>query len=106
MATATIASRADGITNSSSGSFTGDGAITKITLGFNPMYFLLVNTTDVVKFEKLSSQPAADTLKTIAVGTMTEDTTSAILFNGDGTVSINAATGITAKVFAWVARRS
>lgn len=105
MATATVAKRADGITNSVSGSFTGDGAITKITLGFNPLRFLLINTTDAIKFEKVDGQPAADSLKTIAVGTQSEDTTSAILFNGDGSVSINAATGIAAKVFAWIAHR-
>lgn len=105
MATATVGRRADGIANSVSGSFTGDGAATTITLGFNPMRMLLINTTDAIKFEKVDGQPAADSLKTVAVGTQTEDATSAILFNGNGTVTINAATGITAKVFAWIAHR-
>lgn len=105
MATATVSARADGIHNHAVGSFTGDGALTRINVGFNPIHFIIINITDVVRFEKLGGQPAADTLKTISAGTMTEDTTSAVLFNGDGSVTISAATGITAKVFAWAARR-
>ena len=105
MATATVSARADGIHNHAVGSFTGDGASTRINIGFNPIHFILINTTDVVRFEKIAGQPAADTLKTVAAGTMTEDTTSAVLFNGDGSVTVNAATGIAVKVFAWAARR-
>jgi hypothetical protein len=95
----------DGIVNVASGSFTGDGTPVIINLGFDPSHFYLINETDVATFEKLDAQAAANTLKLIAAGTMTLDTSSAIVFNGDRTVTVSAATNIAAKAFKFVARR-
>lgn len=105
MAVVTIKSRGDGIVNAVSGSFTGDGAAQIINLGFNPIQLVLFNETDVVRFDKLDTQLAANSIKVIAAGTMTLDAGSAIVFNGDNTVTISAATSIAAKAFKFFARR-
>lgn len=105
MATATVDSRNRSVQDASAGTFTGDGAATKVSLGFNPTNFFVLNETDTIIYEKLKDMAAANSIKTIAAGTMTVDTGSALLFNGDGTVTIAAAVGIAAKKIVWRAVR-
>jgi hypothetical protein len=103
MATATIAGRADGIVNSAHGTFAGDGAATSISLGFNPAHVLVVNETDAIVWQKTGSMTAANSVKTVTAGTTTVDTGSAILINGDGTVTLSATLGASGKTIAWYA---
>ena len=101
---ASASRRGDGIVRIHDGTFVGDGTAVVLTLGFIPTFFRLINQTDVITYEKIRSQVAANSIKTIAAGTMTLDNTSGILFNADGTVTISAAVNVTAKSFAWVAQ--
>lgn len=105
MAVVTTIKRNDGIANTVSGSFTGDGAAQILNLGFVPQQIIIFNETDAIRWEKLDQQVAANSIKTIGVGTMTLDATSAILFNVDGTVTLSAALAAAAKAIKFVARR-
>lgn len=105
MATATRDSRNRSINASDSGKFTGDGAATTITLGYNPSCLVVVNETDAVRWEKIKGMAAANSLKLTGVPAFTVDTTSAILFNGDGTVTLSAALGASGKAISWYAER-
>lgn len=105
MATGTVTSRADGIINSASGSLTGDATATTITLGFNPLQVFVVNSTDTITWNKIAGMAAANSVKTVAAGTTTIDTGSAILINGDGTITLSATLAASAKAIAWIARR-
>lgn len=102
MATVAATSQAMGVTNVATGGFTGDGTATTITLGFVPRYFKIFNATDVVVYEKFANMVAANSIKTIAAGTTTNDA-SAITFDAVGTVTVPAAIAINAKVFSWIA---
>lgn len=94
-----------------SGSFTGDGTTVTIALGFVPKKFRLVNITDVITWEKTYEDAAANALKVVAVGTMTVDTGSHVLFtgggttdgNGIGTVVLDTTAVPNAKVCTWEA---
>lgn len=105
MAIINFSKRGDGVVNVVSGSFTGDGTAQVINLGFDPLHMYLVNETDVIFYKKIDPQVAANCIKILAVGTMTLDTSSAIVFNGDKTVTISAATNVAAKAFKFIARR-
>lgn len=97
----TVPSKRDsGVARANSASWVGDGTALTIKLGFNPVNVDLVNTTDVIVFQKFGAMNSTDSIKRIAAGTHTVDTTSQILFNGDGTITIAAATNIAAKSFA------
>ena len=100
----TPARRGDGIVRSQDGSFTGDGTAVTINLGFIPSFFLLINQTDVITYEKLRGMAAANCVKVVAAGTMTLDTGSAILFNSDGSITISAATNVNGKSFVFLAQ--
>lgn len=89
--------RNGGIANFFSGSFTGAGAIVTLTPGFVPGYVVVFNETDALKWEKLYDQVAANSIKTVTAGTQTTDTTSAIVINSDGTVTLSAALAANAK---------
>lgn len=101
--TVTATSKSMGITEFSSGSFTGDGGITTINLGFKPRYVKVFNATGVIVWEKFEGMAANTTIKTVTAGTTTTDTTSAILINSDGTVSISAAASVNAAAISWIA---
>ena len=93
-----------GISNTASGSFTGDGTICYVTLGFKPRYVKLVNLTDRITNEFFGDMAATHTLKTVAAGTVTDDTASAITPRGGTTdtyrgFEVAAATNITGKAF-------
>lgn len=104
MATATVDSR-NHISDGATGTFTGDGAATKLTLGWNPSRIVVLNETDGILYKKIKNMAAANTLKYTSAADMAVDAGSAILFNGDGTVTIAAAVGIAAKKIVWIAER-
>lgn len=105
MATATIDSRNRSINDTASGSFTGDAAATVLHLGFNPVRIIVVNSTDAIRWEKTKGMAANASLKLTGVPAFTVDATSAILFNGDGTVTLSAALGAAGKAISFVAER-
>lgn len=105
MATVTSSKRADGIVNSQTASWTGDGAAQTITLGFVPLHVIVINETDVIRWEKIDPMAAANCLKTIAAGTMTLDATSAIVINSDGTLTLSAGLSASGKALKLIARR-
>lgn len=97
----TVPSKRDsGVARANSASWVGDGTALTIKLGFNPVNIDMVNITDVVVYQKFGAMNATDSIKRIAAGTHTIDSTSQILFNGDGTVTVAAATNIAGKSFA------
>lgn len=102
MATGAVSRNGMGIARGSCGTFTGDGTATSITLGFKPKYIMVFNETDVIKWEKLFNQADADCIKTVAAGTMTKDTTSAIVLAEKGFV-LSAALAASGKVCRWYA---
>lgn len=112
MATTTVkaTSNAGSITNFASGSFTGDGNATFISLGFNPRYFKLFNETDVVTWEKTEGTTAADAWKKASVATTpaatqeTLDTGGHVTFDTTNRgVTLDTTAAPNAKVCSWVA---
>lgn len=104
MATVLPTSQAMGVPNFASGSFTSDNTATIVKLGFKPRWIKVVNSTDVIVWEKLEGMAAANSIKTVTAGTTTIDTGSAIVDNGDGTFTISAAAVGNAKAISWVAQ--
>jgi hypothetical protein len=96
-------SKSAGVVNLSSGSFTSDNTATIVTLGFTPRWIKVVNSTDVIVWEKLEGMAAANSIKTVTAGTTTIDTGSAILINTDGTFTVSATACGNAKALSWVA---
>jgi hypothetical protein len=98
MATVTRTKQSDGVVNFCHGSFTSDGAAQLVNLGFNPNYVYVINETDVITWEKIQPQVAANCLKVVgSTGVMTLDAGSQILLNGDGTITLGATLVGTAK---------
>lgn len=106
MATVTISKRSDGVVNSATGSFTGDGSAQTLTLGFVPSNIRVINETDVVLWEKWDPMAAANCLKTVgSTGVTTLDTGSAIVINTDGTVTLSSGLAVNAKAIKFFANR-
>lgn len=105
MVAATRDSRNRSVNASDSGNYTGDGTAAVITLGYNPVFVYVVNETDATTWTKMKGMAAANSVKTVTAGTTTVDTTSAILFNGDGTITLSAALGASGKHIVWYAER-
>lgn len=104
MANVAATSQSMGIANFASGSFTSDNTITTITLGFTPRFAKIVNTTDVIIWEKNEGMPAINAIKTVTAGTTTMDAGSGVLFpTGTRTIVLAAATVGSAKAISWVA---
>jgi hypothetical protein len=103
MAQTGIVSRSgQGIARGSNGTNTGDGTVLTVNLGFRPKLVCIFNETDVITWQKFDTQADANVLKTVAAGTMTKDTGSAIVFNSNGFVA-SAALNAAAKVLHWYA---
>lgn len=107
MADVAASTESTGVTNFSTGGFTGDGTITNVTLGFVPRRIELINATDRIKQIWTVDMPANNTINTDAVGASTLNTaglvvptTSADVFHG---FKIAAAAAISAKVYVWSA---
>lgn len=97
MATVTYSKRSDGVVNMAHGAFTSDGSAQVLALGFVPNHVEIINETDTILWEKFQPMVAANSIKVVAAGTMTVDTTSQIVFNADGTVTLGATLVGTAK---------
>lgn len=100
MATGAVTRNANGIANRAVGKSTGDGTALSVTLGFKPMVVELINLTDTTTFTKTEDMPANTTLKAVAAGTMTTDTTSAITLVEKGFI-VSAAANAAAKSLVW-----
>lgn len=108
MATDTPTTQAQGIVNFASGSFTGDGTVTTISLGFQPRHIELINVTDRISQTWVEGMAATTTLNTAADGVRTANTSSLIVprtavadsYRG---FSIAAAAAVNAKAYVWVA---
>lgn len=103
MATVSATSQAASIMNFASGSFTSDNTATTVTLGFKPRWVKVVNTTDVIVWEKIEGMAAANSIKVVTAGTTTIDTGSAILINADGTITLSQTAVGNSKAISWVA---
>lgn len=71
-----------GVSNLAVGSFTSDNTVVDITTGFKPRYVRVINLTDVITWEWTRDMAATHSLKQVAAGTQTDDTTSAIVPKG------------------------
>lgn len=97
-----------GVSNYAVGSFTGAGAVVDVTCGFKPRYVKLINLTDRTTYELTSDMAASHALKTIAAGTMTDDTAGILLIGGTNTngyrgFQVPAAIAIAAKELHYIA---
>lgn len=104
MATVTYSKRTDGIMNAACAAFTSDNAAQTVTLGFVPSHVKVINETDVIIWEKIGNQAAANCIKTVTAGTTTLDTGSAIVINTDGTITLSATLVGNAKAIKLIAR--
>jgi hypothetical protein len=75
---------ANGVINHAQGSFLDTGTVKKsiVALGFVPKYVKLVNATDRTIYEWFDGMAAGTTLKTVAAGTVTLDTSDVALTAG------------------------
>lgn len=103
MATVAATSQDMGISNFASGSFTSDNSATVVNLGFKARWVKVVNSTDVIVWEKIEGMAAANSVKTVTAGTTTIDTGSAIVINSDGTITLSATAVGNSKAISWVA---
>lgn len=92
-----------GVCNFASGAFTSDNTACVVTVGFKPRYVKVINSTDVIVWEKIEGMAAANSVKTVTAGTTTIDTGSAVLINADGTFTVSATAAGNAKAISWVA---
>lgn len=103
MATVSAVSQDGGVSNFASGSFTSDNTATVVKLGFKARWVKVINSTDVIVWEKIEGMAAANSIKVVTAGTTTVDTGSAILINDDGTITISATAVGNSKAISWVA---
>jgi len=97
-----------GVSNLAVGSFTSDNTAVNVNTGFKPRYVKVINLTDKIVWEWTYDMAATHTLKTVAAGTITDDTTSAIVAHGgpDGDFrgfALSAAAAGNAKVIHYIA---
>jgi hypothetical protein len=103
MATVSAVSQDGGISNFASGSFTSDNTATVVKLGFKARWVKVINSTDVIVWEKIEGMAAANAIKVVTAGTTTVDTGSAILINDDGTITLSSTAVGNSKAISWVA---
>jgi hypothetical protein len=105
MAITSTQSTSDGIVYRASGSFitTDTAADVTLTLGFTPKYVVWENVTDRIKYEWFEGTANGTTVKTVAAGTRTLDTTDVAISVTGGVVTITAAVAIQNKQCRWIA---
>jgi phosphatidylserine synthase len=81
----------------------GAAAVTTFTVGFVPRVVRFINLTDRIQDEWFEGMAAYESLHTVAVGTVTLETTNGISVGTDGTFTVKAATIVASKTFAWEA---
>jgi len=98
-----ITSRSAGIPNSVSGTIvsSGSAAAATISLGFVPARVKIIDISGVIVWEKFADMAATDTVKTVTAGTTTIDTTSAIVINSDGSITLSSGLCGTGKTLVW-----
>lgn len=89
MATVTLSAKQFGVPQSVCGSFTSDNNAQTLTLGFIPSAIFVINETDTIRWDKWRSMTAANCIKTTST-TQSVETSSDILINTDGTVTLSA----------------
>ena len=70
-------------TNELNGYFTGSGNNVQISIGFAAQEIEIFDATDNIRWQWRRGLPATNTIKTVAAGTVTIDTTSAIVVSTD-----------------------
>ena len=101
IATQTL-TNASGVINDSLMAFTTDAvaaADTIFNFGFKPRMVRFVNLTDRLTSEVVEGMLVINTLDTAATGARTLGTSSSIVINADGTVTVKAALMVASKVF-------
>lgn len=96
----TPSAQAAGIVNFASGSFTSDNNATVVTLGFIPRRVEVVNSTDTIVWTKIAGMAAANCVKVTST-TESIETSSDILINTDGTITLSATLVGNSKAIAW-----
>jgi hypothetical protein len=85
-----------------SGYFTATGEDVIIPLGMLPTHIVIVDVTDNIQWDWYRGLAATNTIKTVAAGTRTIDTNSAIVITtdlaGNASVKIAAATAVNASL--------
>ena len=97
----------DAIVHYASGSYldsAGTPAAATITLGFTPRYFAWHSTTGRISYEWFDGMADGTTLKTVAAGTRTLDTTDVAIDVDGGIVTIAAAAILQNEQIRWVAK--
>jgi phosphatidylserine synthase len=95
----------NGVVNYAIGKVVTDGgaaAATTFTLGFVPRKVRFVNLTDRITDEWFEGMSAANSLHTVAAGTVTLETTNGITVSGN-TFTVTATTMVASKSFFWEA---
>ena len=95
----------NGIVNHATGhivSDSGAAAVTTITLGFAPRIVRFHNVTDRISDEWVSGMASANSIRSVAAGTRTLETTNGIAVSGN-TFTLTAATMVASKTFVWEA---
>lgn len=98
-------SNSNGVVNYAVGKVVTDGgaaAATTFTLGFAPRKIRFVNLTDRIQDEWFEGMSAANSLHTVAAGTVTLETTNGITVSGN-TFTVTATTMVASKSFFWEA---
>jgi hypothetical protein len=101
----TTATNNNGVVNQYQWYFATDAVAavaTTFTLPFAPRYIKFVNLTDRIQDEWVYGMSAANSLHTVAVGTVTLETTNGITVSGN-TFSVTATTMVASKSFYVVA---
>ena len=105
MTTYNASNQTGGVSNYATGSFTSDGTIATLNVGFRPRHMKVFNMTDVIILEKMEGMAANASIRVVTAGTTTVDATSAIVFKADNTtVDLPVATVGTGKLITWFAR--
>lgn len=98
-------SNSNGVVNRAFGQVVTDGgaaAAATFTLGFAPRKVRFVNLTDRIQDEWFEGMSAANSLHTVAAGTVTLETTNGITVSGN-TFTVTATTMVASKSFFWEA---
>jgi hypothetical protein len=89
-----------------SGYFTGAGNVVSIPVGFQPSHVQIINETDNIQWDWFRGLAATHTIKQVAAGTTTVDTTTAIAVStdlaGNCTITLTAALAVNSSNIIYV----
>jgi hypothetical protein len=102
--TVTTQARQAGVPHMTVQSFTSDGSAATLTFGFKPSRVTVYNETDTIQWVWVKGMASTKVVKYNGTGpAITTDTGTAILDNGDGTITISSGAAGTSKVIIVVA---